>query len=155
MGAIEFFLSRLSPGVDSARNVEVGASSSKVNTGCLTAARFAMLSRRRVAIYRGLRRPLPGLPFRRGSSRRSAQDQQGSHWPGGHLLISHAGSAGLAQPHRPRGARSVPAGPPLASAPCTMRHPPGLHGAAFKSAAPRSKRSTTARAVDSFNASWV
>jgi hypothetical protein len=48
-------------------------------TGCLTSATFAAPSRLRAVIYFGLRRPLPELPFRRGPSRCSEQDQQGSH----------------------------------------------------------------------------
>jgi hypothetical protein len=64
----------------------------------------------RAVIYFGLRRSLPELPFRRGPSRCSEQDQQGSHWPVGHLLISQGRNAGASQLHPPRGRRSVPAG---------------------------------------------
>ena len=65
------------------------------------------------------------------------------------LLISRVRNAGASQLHPPRGRQSVPDGSnpaasPHASAPCTMRHPPGLCRAVFKSAAPSNNRSTTA-----------
>jgi hypothetical protein len=66
-------------------------------TGCLISATFAAPSRLRAVIYFGLRRPLPELLFRRGPSRCSEQDQQGSHWPVAHLLISDARNAGESQ----------------------------------------------------------
>src|SRR5580658_1591131 len=81
----------------------------KWTTGCLTSATFAAPSRLRAVIDFGLRHPLPELPYRRGPSRCSEQDQQGSHWPVGHLLISHARNADASQLHPPRGSPTADA----------------------------------------------
>ena len=136
-------------------DLESGEIPTKAKTGCLTAARFATPFQLRVAVYLASRCPLPGLLFRRRSSRRSGQGQRDLYRPADHHLISHAQGAGVSQPHPQHGTLSVPGGSLQASAPCTVRHPPGLRGAVVKSAAPRNSRSTTARAVVSFNASCV